>query len=89
MSVEETFANVLNVLKDIDLDSFNLSDPVKLDFYKYYKQATIGDCNITEPSFFYYRERAKWAAWKDIKGTSKEDAMKNYIEYYNTHICKV
>lgn len=87
MGVEEEFAGVLNILKDIDLESFNLNDAVKLDFYKYYKQATVGDCNITEPSFFYYKERAKWSAWHDIKGTTKEDAMKKYIGYYNTYIC--
>lgn len=30
--------------------------------------------------------RAKWDAWNALKGTSKEDAMKKYIELVNEAI---
>ena len=86
MGVEEEFAGVLNILKDIDLESFNLNDVVKLDFYKYYKQATVGDCNIQEPYTIYFKAHAKWKAWNSIKGMANEDAMREYINYYKNYI---
>ena len=30
----------------------NLDNNTKLKFYKYYKQATVGNCNTTQPSLF-------------------------------------
>jgi diazepam-binding inhibitor (GABA receptor modulating acyl-CoA-binding protein) len=59
-----------------------LSNDVKLDFYKYYKQVTIGDCNITQPWGFQIEARAKWEAWNNIKGTTKENAILSYCELY-------
>jgi len=29
---------------------------------------------------FSWEAGAKWQAWEDVKGTSKEDAMNQYIE---------
>ena len=86
MEVASEFENVLNNLKDIDMESLNISDSIKLDFYKYYKQATVGDCNIQEPYSIFYKAHAKWKAWNSIKGMSMEDAMKEYINYYNNYI---
>lgn len=86
MEVASEFENVLNNLKDIDMESLNISDSIKLDFYKYYKQATVGDCNIQEPYSIFYKAHAKWKAWNSIKGMSMDDAMKEYINYYNNYI---
>ena len=88
MEVASEFENVLNNLKDIDMESLNISDSIKLDFYKYYKQATVGDCNIQEPYSIFYKAHAKWKAWNSIKGMSIEDAMKEYINYYKSYIYK-
>ena len=57
----------------------NLSDEDKLFLYKYYKQATIGDINIEEPSFFNFVARQKYNAWKSIKGETKNSSMVYYI----------
>jgi len=86
MEIASEFENVLNNLKDIDMESLNISDSIKLDFYKYYKQATVGDCNIQEPYSIFYKAHAKWDAWNSIKGMSMDDAMKEYINYYNNYI---
>ena len=86
MEIASEFENVLKILKDIDMDSLNISDSIKLDFYKFYKQATIGDCNIPEPYSIFYKAHAKWMAWDSIKGMSTEDAMKEYTNYYNNYI---
>ena len=60
-----------------------LSDEDKLFLYKYYKQATIGDINIEEPSFFNFVARKKYNAWKSIEGESKESCMIHYINKVN------
>jgi acyl-CoA-binding protein len=41
------------------------------------KQSTLGDCTADEPK--ECDEREKWAAWKSLKGMSRLDAMKEYI----------
>jgi len=64
------------------------TDSELLNLYQYYKQATIGDCNIKEPSYFNPKERAKYFAWKKLKGTSKEDSMNSNISLVNGIIKK-
>ena len=86
MEVASEFESVLKNLKNIDMDALELSDTIKLDFYKFYKQATMGDCNTSEPYSIFFRDHAKWKAWDSIKGMSAEDAMKEYINYYNNYI---
>lgn len=86
MEIASEFETVLQNLKGIDMDKLNLSDAIKLDFYKYYKQATEGDCNIPEPYTIYYKAHAKWAAWKSLTGMANEDAMAEYINYYKNYI---
>lgn len=62
----------------------NLPNNIKLDFYKFYKQAIIGDCNTEKPNFFRFEDKAKWEAWKSISGMSKEEAKTNYIDLYES-----
>jgi acyl-CoA-binding protein len=50
-----------------------------LKMYALYKQATNGDVSGTRPGFTDMVGRAKWDAWNEIKGTSGEDAMKQYV----------
>lgn len=53
-----------------------------LNFYKYYKQATIGQLDVTlnpRPSFYKFSERAKWDAWNSLGDMTKESAMENYL----------
>jgi len=51
-----------------------------LRMYALYKQATTGDVEGKRPGFSDMVGRAKWDAWNEMKGTSAEAAMKNYIE---------
>ena len=57
-------------------NKISISNDDKLEFYKYYKQATIGDCETVAPSMFNITDNIKWNAWNSIKGLSKEEAMK-------------
>jgi acyl-CoA dehydrogenase family protein 11 len=49
-----------------------------LQLYAWYKQATTGDCNTEKPADA--RSLAKWEAWNDKKGITKQDAQKGYIK---------
>ena len=56
------------------------SDDDLLVLYSMYKQATLGDCTTTRPGFFDFVGKKKWDTWDGIKGKSKDDAMKEYID---------
>lgn len=51
-----------------------------LKIYALFKQAAVGDADGKRPGFSDMVGRAKWDAWDAIKGTSKEDAMQQYID---------
>jgi diazepam-binding inhibitor (GABA receptor modulating acyl-CoA-binding protein) len=51
-----------------------------LKIYALYKQATSGDVTEKKPGFGDMVGRAKWDAWNAVKGTSKEDAMQQYVD---------
>jgi diazepam-binding inhibitor (GABA receptor modulating acyl-CoA-binding protein) len=50
-----------------------------LKIYALYKQATTGDNTEKKPGFVDMVGRAKWDAWNGLKGTSADDAMKQYV----------
>ncbi len=50
-----------------------------LKLYALYKQASAGDVDGKRPGFTDMVGRAKWDAWNEIKGTSADDAMKQYV----------
>jgi diazepam-binding inhibitor (GABA receptor modulator, acyl-CoA-binding protein) len=50
-----------------------------LKLYALYKQATAGDADGNRPGFTDMIGRAKWDAWNEVKGTSKSDAMQQYV----------
>ncbi|KAF8150820.1 acyl-CoA-binding protein [Crassisporium funariophilum] len=50
------------------------------DHYQYFKQAKVGDNETTRPGMFDIAGKKKWDAWTSVKGTSKEDAYKKYVD---------
>ncbi|SOV20101.1 acyl-CoA binding protein, putative [Plasmodium sp. gorilla clade G2] len=72
---EESVSFINSVPKNV-----NLPNNIKLNLYKYYKQGTIGNCNIKEPSKFKVYDRRKYEAWKSVENLNKEDAKKRYVE---------
>lgn len=59
-----------------------------LALYGYYKQATVGDCNIAEPSFWQLKEKEKWKAWNSHKESSQDTAKAEYIKLVQAAIIK-
>lgn len=77
MSLQEQFDQA-------QADSKNLSERpdnmTLLKIYALYKQASAGDVDGKRPGFTDMVGRAKFDAWDGLKGTSKEDAMQQYID---------
>ena len=51
-----------------------------LKIYALYKQASTGDNSDKKPGFADMVGRAKWDAWNGFKGTSRDDAMQQYVD---------
>ena len=71
------FQNAQETVKRL---AYRPSNERMLQLYACYKQATIGDCNETEPSQDDLAMRAKYDAWIVLKGTDKETAMRKYVD---------
>ncbi len=65
-------------------DSKNLSERpdnmTLLKIYALYKQGSTGDTTEKKPGFGDMVARAKWDAWNNLKGTSQEAAMQQYVD---------
>jgi diazepam-binding inhibitor (GABA receptor modulating acyl-CoA-binding protein) len=72
----EKFEKAIELVKKLK----QVNDEDKLILYSYYKQAKFGDINIEKPSILNRVEMEKWKGWNNVKGMSKEDAMKNYVK---------
>ena len=75
MGVKEEFEEHAEKAKTLPETTTNEN---KLILYGLYKQATVGNVNTSRPGMFNMRDRAKWDAWKNVEGKSKDEAM---IEY--------
>jgi len=51
-----------------------------LQLYALYKQATEGDVSGERPGGFDFKGIAKFDAWEELKGKTKEAAQQEYIQ---------
>lgn len=51
-----------------------------LELYALYKQATDGDVSGERPGGFDFKAIAKYDAWAEKKGLSKEQSMQDYVK---------
>ena len=51
-----------------------------LRLYALFKQGSSGDVSGDKPGFFDFVGLAKYEAWEQLKGLSREDAQGQYIE---------
>jgi len=82
MSYKAKFEKAVEIVKALPEDGpVKPSQDDQLYFYSYFKQVTVGDVNTTRPTgLLDFAGKAKWDAWDKVKGTSKEDACKNYVK---------
>jgi acyl-CoA-binding protein len=69
---EQASQDVRNVADEPD-------NTTKLRLYALYKQATEGDVAGQKPGFFDFVGTAKYEAWEKLRGTSKDQAMQQYV----------
>jgi len=74
--MEEQFQNA--VTRSRELKSRPSNEDL-LQLYALFKQATEGDVSGDRPGGFDFKAIAKYDAWAEVKGKSKQDAMKEYI----------
>ncbi|KAK2859676.1 hypothetical protein Q5P01_004296 [Channa striata] len=75
------FDAAVKVIKSLPPDGpFQPSNEMMLKFYSYYKQATVGPCNIPRPRFWDAVGKAKWDAWDSLGDMPKEAAMAAYVD---------
>ncbi|XP_034071069.1 acyl-CoA-binding domain-containing protein 5-B-like isoform X3 [Gymnodraco acuticeps] len=81
-SLEAKFVAAVKVIRSLPEDGpFQPSDDMLLMFCSYYKQATLGPCEIPRPNGFWDSHgKEKWDAWSSLGNMTKKEAMKNYIE---------
>lgn len=78
MSLEERFSGAQERVNRL---SRRPSDLQLLELYSLYKQAGVGDVTGKRPGGFDFKGRAKWDAWKQREGMSREEAMRQYVEF--------
>ncbi|KAG1841658.1 acyl CoA binding protein-domain-containing protein [Suillus subalutaceus] len=55
------FEKAVAYVQGLDKNESGPDATIKLEFYKFYKQATVGDADpAKQPSMFQFVERAKW-----------------------------
>lgn len=76
--------SLLEKFNQAQADSKNLPERpdnmTLLKIYALFKQASSGDATGERPGMTDFVARAKFDAWAEIKGTSKEAAMQEYID---------
>lgn len=56
------------------------ADNELLELYALYKQGTVGDNTTEKPGMLDFKGKAKWQAWVDKKGMTKEAAQQAYVD---------
>ncbi|KAH1192147.1 Acyl-CoA-binding domain-containing protein 4 [Glycine max] len=56
------------------------SNSTALLLYSLYQQASIGPCNVPEPSSWKLVEHSKWASWNQLGNMSSTEAMRLFVK---------
>lgn len=75
-TLEKQFDQAAVAVKDLKSRPDN---DTLLRLYALYKQGSAGDVSGKRPGFTDFVGRAKYDAWKALKGTGREEAMEAYV----------
>ncbi|KAG6599226.1 Acyl-CoA-binding domain-containing protein 4, partial [Cucurbita argyrosperma subsp. sororia] len=56
------------------------SDEAALLLYGLYQQATVGRCNVPEPSSWHAIEKSKWKSWNGLGNMAPVEAMRLFVK---------
>ncbi|KAF9485131.1 acyl-CoA-binding protein [Pholiota conissans] len=77
---EAKFNKAVAIIQALPADGpIQTSTDDKLFFYKYFKQATVGNNETERPGMFNFAGKAKWEAWTSVKDTPKEECWEKYV----------
>ena len=76
MALQQLFEEAVATSKTLDTKPDN---DILLQLYSLYKQATEGDVTGERPGGFDFKAIAKYDAWLEMKGKSKDQAMEEYV----------
>jgi len=76
MALKEDFNSAVSQSKELPSRPSNED---LLQLYALFKQATDGDVSGDRPGGFDFKAIAKFDAWSEKKGTSKDVAMQQYV----------
>ena len=79
-NIDPLFNRAVKYINDTTNKNIDINDKVRLKFYKYYKQAIVGNCNTPQPSLFDFTNKIKWEAWNSLKDMSQDKAKCLYIK---------
>ncbi|KAL0966845.1 hypothetical protein UPYG_G00300860 [Umbra pygmaea] len=79
--LQTRFDAAVRVIRNLPGDgSYQPADDMMLMFYSYYKQATLGPCNVPRPRGYWDTAgKAKWDAWNSLGNMSEKEAMQAYV----------
>lgn len=76
MELQQQFESAVSRSKEL---TKRPSNEELLNMYGLFKQASEGDVSGDRPGGFDFKAIAKYDAWAELKGKSKEQAMQDYI----------
>ena len=85
MNLEEQFKDATERVKTL---TQRPSNEELLKLYSLYQQGSEGDISGEKPGMFDFVAIAKYNAWEKLKGTTKENAMQQYIDEVNRLMAK-
>jgi diazepam-binding inhibitor (GABA receptor modulating acyl-CoA-binding protein) len=77
MSLQEQFNQALTDSKNLPERPDNMT---LLKIYALFKQGSTGDATGERPGMTDFIARAKFDAWAELKGTTQETAMQDYVD---------
>jgi len=77
MALQDDFQNAVNRSQQLPKRP---SNEELLTLYALFKQASEGDVSGDRPGGFDFKAIAKYDAWTEKKGISKDQAMQDYIK---------
>ena len=80
-SLQEQFEQASRDAQNLDKRPDN---ETLLRLYALFKQATEGDVSGPAPGMFDFKASAKYDAWSKLEGSSRDSAMKKYIDLVKT-----
>lgn len=80
--IGENFKNGVIVIEKLDRKG------EKLALYGLSQQSKFGDVKEDKPSIWYIKDYFKHGAWEKMKGTSQEEARKQFIQYSEALLAK-